>query len=317
MLDGNKKTGMKTIIKFLTALTFFLGFVGCEKYNDYINDFEFSAVYFGSQRPLRTLVARTDQESLVFKIGVALGGVRENKTGYSTEFKVDPTLLTTVDGANKFTLLPQNCYTIDNSNNTFVTAAGTFLGDCPVNINKNAFAALPGSLNNTYALPLRLLKTTADSILGGKDYTVIVIKYIDEHSGYYYCKGSESEWNGTAIVQGTTKEYSKADLSANKIRLLTTQSLTQFDMAGMGNLGNPDGTAATTDHLLVNLVSGKVTLTTITGGNVITDRGSSYDATAKTFTLNYIYAKGGKNYLVNETLILRQDVEKELRFEEW
>jgi hypothetical protein len=308
---------MKTIISFITAFVLILIFAGCEQYENYIKDYDYSTVYFGAQKPLRTLVARTNNDYLEFKIGVTLAGLRENNKGYTARFELDPELLNIVEGANQFTLLPAECYTIVNPDKTFVIPKGKFLGDCTVKIDKGAFVSLPGSLNNTYALPLILLSATADAILPGKNYTVIVIKYIDEHSGYYYCKGSESEWDGTAVVGGTTKEYAYADLSKNKTRLLTTQSLTRFDMAGMGSLGNLDGTAVTADHLLVNLTSGTVTLTATSSGNVVTDRGSSYDAATKTFTLNYIYTKGGKSYLVNEMLVLRQDVEKELRFEIW
>ncbi|MDR1666985.1 MAG: DUF1735 domain-containing protein [Bacteroidales bacterium] len=291
--------------------------VACEKYEEYVKDYDYSAVYFGTQRQLRTLVTRTDRDSLEFKIGVALGGVRESK-GYAVEFMVDTNLLNTVDGADIFTLLPDDCYSIENANHTFVIPAGKFLGDCPVKIDKEKFVNLhPASLENTYALPLRLLSTDADSILSGRDYAIIVIKYIDEHSGAYYTKGWQAQWDGTAIVPETTEEYANIDLSKNKIRLLTTRSLTQFDMAGMGNLDNSNSTVAAADHLLVNLVAGVVTLATNPGSNAVADRGSTYNADTKTFTFDYLYTKDGTSYLVNEVLVLRQDVEKELRFETW
>ena len=194
------------------------------------------------------------------------------------------------------------------------------LGECKVKIDKEKFVNLSGSLGNTYALPLRLLSTTADSILIDKDYTVIVIKYIDEHSGFYYTRGSQNEWDEVteAIIPETSIVYSNADLSKNKIRSLVTQSLTQFQMQGMGTLGNANGTAIDTDRLLINLgADGAVTLETNTGSNAVTDKGSSYNANAKTFTLKYIYQAAGKSYLVDELLTLRQDVEKELRFQIW
>ena len=322
----NNNKNMKTIIKIITVFAFVFGFVGCEEYEDYIRDYDYTAVYFGAQNPVRTLVSRTASDHLEFKIGVSLGGLRENKRGYTAEFMVDPELLNTVEGADKFTLLDPDWYTIQNDNNTFVIPAGQFLGDCPVKINKTDFAGAPGSLGKTYALPLKLLKTNADSIRDGKDYTVIVIKYIDEHSGDYYCKGWEAEWNGTDTVPSTVpgkpnQYYSHVDLIRNKIRTLTTLSLTQFDMAGMGReLGN-----AAVDHLSVKLDAGAVTLETKTGCNAVTDRGSTYNAETATFTLDYIYTKTfemdnvsyTRNYLVNEVLILRQDVERELRFEVW
>ena len=315
-------SGLEKIKNFLVVFALFLGIAGCNQYEDYINDYDHTSVYFGAQKPLRTLVARTDKDYLEFKTGVALGGLRENKKGYSATFEVDVNVLAAVDTTKLFTLLPANCYSIESNNNTFDIPPGKFLGDCLVKINKEQFAALPGSLTKTYALPIKLTGTTADLITAGKDYTVIVIKYIDEHSGSYYCKGWQAEWNGKDTVPGTTIKYAKNDLSSNKIRTLTTLSLTRFNMDGMGALSGAT-TADQVNHLWINVASGNVEVTTKTGCNAVENLMSSYNPKdnafkdVPTFTLNYRYSKGGKNYLVNEVLILRQDVEKELRFETW
>ena len=55
------KTKMKARMKIniITAFTLFFGFVGCEEYEDYIKDYDYSAVYFAAQQPVRTLVSRT------------------------------------------------------------------------------------------------------------------------------------------------------------------------------------------------------------------------------------------------------------------
>ena len=317
----NNNKNMKSIIKIITVFAFVFGLVGCEEYEDYVKDYDYTGVYFAAQQPLRTLVSRTGKDYLEFKIGVTLAGVRENTKGYSATFEIDPELLETMMPAPvapnppvPFTLLPEDWYTIDHNNWTFVVPVGKFLGDCSVKIDKKKFTDDPNALKNTYALPLRLLSTTADSLVTGMDYTVIVIKYIDEHSGNYYCTGTQEDWDGAAIVQETDSVYYHVDLSRNKIRTLTTVSLTQFDMAGMGIR---TGTAAV-DHLLINLVEGAVTLETKPGCNVIEDKGSSYNAETKTFYLNYVYTKGGRSCLVhNEALTLRQDPEEELRFDTW
>ena len=308
---------MKPINKIAIAFVFVLSFGlhGC--YEEYTNDFDYVAVYFGEQKPLRTLVTRTDQVELVFKIGATIGGLRENLVGYDVEYELAPDLLATVEGADKFKLLPSSCYTIENDNNfTFHIPKGKIIGDCQVRINKNAFVALQGSLTATYAIPLRLISTTADTILAAKNYTIIVVKYIDEHSGNYYCKGWRAEWNGTDTVN--TVAYSHIDLSKNRVRSLTTLSLTRFDMSGItDDMGYNDAHPAAADHLIINMDPGGVKLETKTGCSAVVFRSASYDAVAKTFTLDYLYSREGKQYLVNEELTLRQDVEKELRFETW
>ena len=298
----------KIVITFVFVLSF--GLHGC--YEEYTDDFDYLAVYFGEQKPLRTLVTRTDQAELVFMIGATIGGLRENLTGYDVEYELAPDLLTTVEGANKLKLLPPNCYTIENDNNfTFHIPKGKIIGDCQVRINKNAFVALQGSLDATWALPFRLLSTTADTILAAKNYTIIAIKYIDEHSGSYYCKGRE-----LADTAGSNEvKYSNDDWSQNVVRVLTTLSPTAFDMAGMGTINDKIPAA---DHLKINLENGEVKLETRTNDtNIIEDLGSTYNADTKIFNLNYIYTKDAINYTVNEQLKLRQDVEKELRFETW
>jgi len=299
------------IAGYAAVAALFSVFVSC--YESYIKDYDYTAVCFGTQNPVRTLVARSDNDYLEFKTGVALGGLRANQNEYSAQFVVDPDLLNTVDHPSRFILLPEDLYVIDNTDNTFIIHKGEMLGDCPVRINKTGFAKLTGSLDTTYVLPLRLVSTTADSIVSGKDYTIIAIKYVSEYSGYYYCRGWVAQWNGSDTT--ATNPYFHDDLSANKVRLLTTLSLTQFDMAGMGDQENTDD--RNLDHLQIGLVDGNVTLSSISGKNSVTDRGSSYDADTKTFTLNYIYNKGGTNYLVNEELVLREDVEATLRFGTW
>jgi len=324
---------MKSIIRVLITFVFVFGFglQGC--YDEFAKDNDFSVIFFGNQRPLRTVVTRSNQDELVFKIGVGLGGLRDNKTGYQVDYRIDTDLFTEVDGAESLVLLPADCYTgIDKTGvNTFVIPKGKMIGDCPIKINKDKFVNLSGSLGIKYALPLRLLTATAtaDSVPAGKDWTIIVIKYVDEKSGTYYCKGWQGEWDKVknAVDRRTVQAYSKYDWSQNKTRVLTTRSLSVFDMAGMGNLSGNEPT----DHLLINLVNGQVTLESTTytekdkdtgvtvtkNCNAIVDMGSSYNPQTKIFTLDYFYTKGEKTYKVFEELKLRQDVEKDLKFEVW
>jgi hypothetical protein len=304
---------MKRFKLFILSLSLLVLISGCGKYNNYIEDFEFTSVYFGTQKPLRTVVAR---DPFQIKIGVALGGVRENTTDRWVKFRLDPGLLQTVDGANIFTLLPKAYYSIvlPNEDSTFTISSGKIIGDLVLKINKDAFTADPLAVNKTYALPIRIYETSADSILMGndvtpaKDYTIIVIKYISPESGTYYVKGSETD-KATNIATA----YSFSDLIKNKTRDLTTLSISGLDMGGIGAR-----TASALYKMIISLkTDGGITLSTATGGVAITDLGSSYDASKKTFTLKYSYVDAAKTYVVDEQIIQRQDPELDLRFEEW
>jgi hypothetical protein len=319
---------MKNIIKILIAFVFVLGvgLQGC--YEEFAKDFDYSAVYFGAQRPLRTLVIRADQDELTFKIGVALAGKR-NPKGYKVQYRYAPELLNEIPGAEKFTLLPENLYTIDNKGDfTFIIPAGKIIGDCPIRIKKQEFVNLPGSFENTYALPFKLVDTDADMILDDKNWTIIVIKWISEYSGFYYCKGWQQEWDPVAKVVIPTstlnQQYTHIDWEKNKLRLINTISTTRFELQGMGAAGNTNGTAPAVDQMIIELEDGNVKLVRKSATtNAIEDLGSSYDPENKAFTLNYRYTKvhaaptGTRTYQVYEVLKLRQDIEKELRFEAW
>ena len=268
---------MKRLKLFIIALSLLSLMSGCSKYDNYVEDFDFTSVYFGTQKPLRTVVAR---DPMQIKFGVAMGGVRENTKDQWVKFKLDPSLLNTVGGANAFTLLPKSYYemVLSNGDSTIIIPAGKIIGDVVLKINKDAFTTDPLATTKKYALPIRIYETSADSILKGneliaaKDYTIIVIKYISQESGTYYVKGSETD-KATNI----TTTYSYSDLTKNKTRDLTTLSLTSLNMGGIGSR-----TASALYKMLISLnADGSIALSTATGGVAVTDLGSSYDASKK------------------------------------
>jgi hypothetical protein len=301
------------LLNFFVILSFIILFHGCEKYNDYIEDYNYTTVYFGSQKPLRTVVAR---DPMQIKFGVTLGGIRENTSDHWVRFRIEPDLLNTFSGASNLTLLPQNYYKMElpSSDSLFVIPKGKTIGDVVLKINKEIFCADPLALTKTYALPLRIYETSADSILSGnevtspKDYSIIVIKYISQESGTYYVKGSE-----TSQSTGLTNSYSYSELIKNKTRDLITLSLNQLEMGGIGSRSVSDK-----NKLIISLSeNNKVSLASIVGGMTITDLGSSYDSDKRTFSLKYTYTDSSDTFTVTEEIIQRSDPESDLRFEEW
>jgi hypothetical protein len=277
----------------------------CKKYDSYITDFDYNVVYFGTQKPVRTIVAYDDMS---FKVGVTIGGVRENPTDQTIKYQIDPTLLTTVAGASAFTLLPPSYYTLSD-NSTMIIPKGKLIGDVTVTLNKALFTADPKSLTNVYALPLRIVSSTTDSILKGsatvaaKDYTILVVKYISPYHGTYYQKGKETD-----LATNVASSYTNKDLSRNITLDLATLSLNAVKSPNAGKSAN----------VPLNLNISNNTAVTITGNTANSVSGSgTYDPTAKSFYLNYKYTNAAKNYSVLDTLILRQAPELDLRFETW
>ncbi|WP_372756123.1 DUF1735 domain-containing protein [Mariniflexile sp.] len=308
---------MKTYINKIALVLIVIGaaFTSCESYEDFTGDFDKTTVYFATQKPLRTIVS---YDEMSFKVGVSLGGKRENNVDEYADFEIDPTLLTTVSGADAFTLLPSSYYELSD-NSRMVISKGKFIGDVTVTLNRELFTNDPLAVQNTYALPLKITASSLDSIGGfdpdgtvldlPKNYTILVVKYISSYSGTYYHKGVQKEVDGSGGVINETV-YDNADLIKNQTWALTTVDRNSVKTPGIGAVNNQSfviNINETTNAVSIDTPSGGVT-NLVGTGTVNADRSIS---------LSYSYTLNGKNYQVEDTLVLRQAVEKDLIFEEW
>ncbi len=308
---------MKYIRKISVAFFALLILFSCEEYEDYIFDY-IPTIYFGAQSPLRTLVARDDD--MQFKYGVVLAGVRENNDEEWVSYVIDPELLTdtSIVGSNVFHLMPEEYYSLSNDN-TFIIPPEKIIGEVVVTINRELFTADPDALQNKYAFPLRITDTSAERILDGsgdlphKDYTVIVVKYISQYSGYYYRRGVQYELdaagNHVDTVTYTNISMNKSDvwyletLNAARVETKTTADI---------NAGSPR-------NLLDISINDQhvVTIQPAEENVQITTNSASMVEDEKIFYLDYLLERGGVHYHLLDTLIQRQDPELDLRFEEW
>ncbi len=307
---------MKNIFKlFVLTIMIFTTMQSCESYEDYVEDYDYISVYFGTQRPLRTIVAR---ENMSFKLGVALAGKRENNATETTTFTIDPSLLSSVENADKFTLMPKDYYSMDLSesdgDSAFVIFPGSFIGDIVINLNKDKFTSDPLSIDATYAIPVRLLETTVDTILSGnavtpaKDYTILVVKYIAPEHAAYYGSGYETD------EKGSVNHYA---FNAASPKRMTTSAKNELILNALGSL-SADSNASNKLKVVISEDKKSVSLSSVDGGKTVTDIKSTYDNEKKVFTLNYSYVNSDqKTVVVEEELVLRGIPEEELRFEEW
>jgi hypothetical protein len=287
----------------------------CEPYEDYTEDFDKTTVYFATQKPLRSIVSYNE---MAFKVGVALGGKRGNNKEEFADFVIDETLLTTVAGADVFTLLPESYYTLSNASKMIIPS-GKFIGDVTVTLNRDLFTNDTLSMANTYALPIRITNVSLDSIGGfdsdgtvldlPKDYTILVVKYISQYSGTYYHKGTQNEVDSSGTVINQTV-YNESDLIKNQTWGLTTIDRNSVKTPGIGsnssqnfivNVNEADNTVS------IGSPSGGVT--NLVGSGTVNDD--------RSISLNYSYTFGDKNFEVEETLVLRRPPEEDLGFEEW
>ena len=295
----------------LAVLVVTLACLSCERYEDYTIDYQYSAVYFGSQKPLRTVVAR---EPMQFKFGVAIGGLRANKEGHWATYTIDTTLFSTVPGADQFELLPESYYSLSDESR-FEIPKGEVIGDVTLTLDMEDFTSDPRAHLNTYALPVKIMDSSLDSILrGGEgvdslDYSVIVVKYMSPYAGAYYHKGVEKQLDeqGEVVYESVFRDK---DLSKNRVLETSTMAVDTILTNGMGDdRGGALQLAVNDDHSVDIQYEGSTA--TFESGS------GTYDPENTSFYLNYRFSVSGDQYEVVDTLIQRQDPEETLRFEEW
>jgi hypothetical protein len=179
-------------------------------------NFTYSAVYFASQYPMRTVELGEDlfvDNSLdnqhKVSIKATMAGVYDNKKDVLINVAVDETLLNNLyfnNNGPKIVAMPAQYYQL--ASNQIKIPAGSLLGGVEVQLT-DAFFADPNALKANYVIPLVMTKVTgADSILKGakavaspsrvkatdwitapKDYILYGLKYVNPWHGDYLRKG--------------------------------------------------------------------------------------------------------------------------------
>lgn len=290
---------MKKILLIPIVLMFLLS--SC--YDDYKIDYANTATYFALQSPLRTLLVQDGKDELSMEVGVVLAGVYENKKNEVVNFEIRPSMLAKYP---TLTLLPADYYTISSPSQMDIPK-GEILGKVTITLNEKFINDPKAHLLN-YALPLKITSTTVDSILAGKDSTIIAIKYQNKYYGAYWIKGVDHTLNATGVA--SSFKYSNADLVKNSNKLITTLAKDSCSVPYVG----ADLTGNNKLKLKVN-ADGSVTivpgvLKDMTG---ISGTGQ-YDKATKMFTLDYSYTKTGIQHHVLDTLY---HFDSPLKVEKW
>lgn len=301
---------MKIANKIFIILGIACCIISCEKYEEYITDYDYIAVYFGAQNQKRTIVANNPMTT---EIGVVLAGKRENTKDETVTFSIDPTLLDDsvrlgADTAktSAFTVLPSAYYSLSHES-TITIPKGKHMGSVTLTFDRAAFTADPLALGANYVLPIVLTGTSVDTILQGdeanpsKDYAIIAFKYISPYEGNFYQKGAQ--------YIGSTLDtlYSKKSLNKNKVVDLSTVSADVVTVGAVGNFGD--------DMILTVNNDNSVALSTAGGSSsTITQGSGTYSPDEKTFILSYSFDRGGTSYSVKDTLVHRNT---DIKIEFW
>ena len=228
---------MKKIIFIMLVISGI--FTSCHNGKWEFPDYEYTAVYFAYQTPVRTIVLGDDYYDTTLdnehkcQILATMGGVYDNKNNVEISFRVDNSLCDNISfdaaGNNKVMAMPSNYYSLSSSDKMIIEK-GKIMGGVTVQLT-DAFFADPLSLKHTYVIPLLMTGVkNADRILSGtaiednasrynseawdpapKDYILYAIKYINPYHATFLRRGTDvitGSINKTVVRQ---KEFVEKD----------------------------------------------------------------------------------------------------------
>ncbi|MCE7043216.1 DUF1735 domain-containing protein [Dyadobacter sp. CY312] len=221
---------MKKII--MAALFLSVAMSSC--YKDYIEDFDYSSIYFMYQTNVRTFVVG---EGMKIEVGAALGGLRENRQDRVVNFNMDNTLINAnilaamKAGANyikeaiapvdTLKLMPTSYYTISD-NSKMIIKSGQHMGSVVIKADSARFLQDVATIRPGYAIPFNITTADADSIHKAKRYTVVALKYENMLFGNYWHGGVTTVKDATGKVVNTVKYYTTIPSPEVKILNLKT-----------------------------------------------------------------------------------------------
>lgn len=257
---------MKKILLFLFLVT-----IVSSCYEDYIKDFDYSAVYFTYQCDVRTFVVG---EGMKINAGVALGGVSENLTDRNVGYQFDPTLITpailsqmkggatyikdAVASVSELQLLPDNYFTISDPDK-FIIKKGEHSGKILIRPDSTVFLSDAKTKNPNYVLPFLITDADADTIIANKNYSVIGVKFENMLFGNYWHGGATIVKDATGTIINTILYNTTIPSPEANVWILTTAAPFDLTIKGYSNI------RSTKPELKLTLDGGNITISRATG----------------------------------------------------
>lgn len=240
---------MKRIIftAFLMAMVTGL-FTSCENSDWEFPDYDYSAVYFAYQSPIRTICLGEDvfdtslDNEYKCQIMATIGGVYKNNANIDISIRVDNSLcdnLVFEENDMDIIPMPSNYYSL--SSDKITIEKGSVLGGVIVQLT-DVFFNDPKSLLTTYVIPVVMTGVVnADTILSGtplvdnprrgvssdwdvqpKDYVLYAVKYINQYEANYLRRGKDVISGSQSGTQNRHAQYVEKD---EMVENITTRSL--------------------------------------------------------------------------------------------
>lgn len=221
-------------MKKITTVLLLLSVLMTSCYKDYIEDFDYTAIYFMYQTNVRTFVVG---EGMKIEVGAALSGVRENSSDRIVNFDMDTKLINAsilaamkagagyikeaVGSVDTLKVMPASYFTISD-NSQMVIKKGNHSGSVVIKADSARFLNDITTIKPVYAIPFYIASADADSIPKGKRYTVIALKYENMLFGNYWHGGVTTVKDSTGKVVKTVKYFTTIPSPESKVMTLKT-----------------------------------------------------------------------------------------------
>lgn len=325
---------------FLMFTILFITLTSCSNDDMVYDNFEFQAVYFAYQFPVRTITLGEDvfdttlDNEYKCRIMATLGGVYSNDKDVTVDVEVANALTTGLLfklAGDNVVPMPSNYYSL--LSNKIVIAKGKVTGGVDVQLT-DAFFADPLAIKNTYVIPIRLTNVVnADTILSGKalvanpnraiatdwavtpkDFTFYAVKYVNPWDGFYLRRGKDVIVgnNGNTALNKTVVRH-KTYVESDEVFRINTLSLTNINFP----IVYKDAAGANINCKLILSFDGTGNCTvssaspgtyTASGTGKFVKRGEKNSWGAKDRDALYLSYKVGLqdfNVTTNDTLVLR------------
>ncbi|MEH0152933.1 DUF5627 domain-containing protein [Limibacter armeniacum] len=331
--------------KLWLILAFACGLQACENQEVEFEDFEYKAVYFPLQYPLRTLSLGEDRidnsldKELKFHIGVGVGGMYENTRDWEVSFEVDNTLASNLINADGDTVeaLPESYYTLA-PNGKAIIPSGSFQGLIQVQLT-DAFLDDPMAFKDHYMIPLKIVSSNADTVLRGlpnianpdrrilthwdvqpKDFTLFGIKFVNGLHGKYLHRGIDIAYDATGVAVDTAI-YRRDYVVNDEVWSAETSGRNSVILHGTGRNSGEGGNYMM--HLSLGTDEKTITVDAVEGANVAVTANGTCEwikggdewggEKRDVLHLSYSYVDGAMTHQVQDTLVFR---DRGIHFEE-
>lgn len=296
-------------------------------YEDYIRDSSTRGIGFANQTDVRSVIVG---EGLRFSTAVALAGVISNGEDRKVDYEVDASL---ADGTalaamktsslsyiaslakplTSLEALPSSEYSLVNEggkDGSTIIRSGSHAGRITVVIDSAAFFAGSASLSPRFVVPLRITGGNGLDIIGGRETTVIGVRYENMLFGNWWHGGRAVVKDGSGNVVDEVSYRTEIPQSNNRVWTLTTVDPHSLTANAVGNELN--GSAA--QMKLTLREDGSVTVASVSGADYVVEQDGEcgYNKARllqnRRIYLKYRFVKDGNVWHATDTLTFRNRI---------